>query len=291
MKDPEKLIEVIEKYVVYPYKKLLLKEIQASIRLKTTGNLCSDLGKTKLGGSPDLPKNKNWPRSKYYNTPLSFLGQINCNEIKELDELNALPKEGLLYFFFNLDSGDDGKVIFSREVRELERAIPPHEFKEQKTTFLKRLLTGKPKKRILKESEVNIYKEYNFPSWDSLRVALIQKEAKTDISPINAFEEGFFENDTEESETTSNHHLLGNYNGIQDEFHELNFIDDEVKEHDNLSLEQMQKALKWKLLFQFDSDNNLEMSWGDWGRIYFFIHEDDLKNENFDNIKISADSY
>lgn len=293
MKNQKKLIEVIEKYVVSPYKESLLKEIQPSIRLKTTGKLCNELGKTKLGGSPDLPKTISWETSKYDNTPLSFLGQVNIKEVKDVDELNFLPDEGILYFFFNLDSGDDGNVIFSKEVKELERATPPEEFKEQKKSFFKRLLTGKSKKRILKESEVEIFKDYNFPSWDSLRLERIQKETGTNIKPIDAFKEGIFENqyDEGETETTSNHHLIGNYDGIQNEFHELNFIDYEIKDFDNLPTAEIEKALKWKLLFQFDSDNNLEISYGDWGRIYFFIHEDDLRNEKFDNIKISADCY
>ena len=119
------------------------------------------------------------------------------------------------------------RLIFSDEETELEKAVPPEEFKEQKKSFLQRLFTGKSKKRILKESQVAIQKEYNFPSWDSLRLERIQKITKTEIKPINAFEEGIFEDCYEEgeTETTSNHHLTGNYKGIQNEFHELNFID------------------------------------------------------------------
>lgn len=293
MKNKKKLIDVIEKYAVEPYKKSMLKEIQSSIRLKTTGVSCKELGRTKLGGCPDLPKKISWEKSEFNNKYFSFLGQINLEEVKEFDEQELLPKKGMLYFYFNLDSGDEGKVIFSNEIIGLEKAVLPEEFNEQKKSFFKRLLTGKSKKRILKESEVEIYKEYNFPSPDSLRLERIQKITGTDIKPNNAFEEGIFEDSYEkgETETTSNHHLIGNYKGIQNEFHELNFADFKIQDFKDLSLEEIDKALKWKLLFQFDSDDNLEISWGDWGKIYFFIHEDDLKNHNFDNIKISADCY
>lgn len=293
MKDQKKLIEVIEKYAIEPYKKSMLNEIRPSIRLKTTGIPCKEMGKTKLGGCPDLSKKISWATSKYDNNYLSFLGQINLKEVQQFDEQELLPKKGMLYFFFNLDSGDDGKVIFSVEETELEKAVPPEEFKEQKKWFLERLFTGKSKKRILKESQIEIHKEYNFPSWDSLRLERIQKITGTDIKPINAFKEGIYEDSYEqgETETTSNHHLTGNYKGIQNEFHELNFIDSEIEDFKNLTILEIEKALKWKLLFQFDSDDNLEISWGDWGRIYFFIHEDDLKNQNFENIKISTDCY
>jgi uncharacterized protein YwqG len=293
MKKKETLIELIEKCAVEPYKKFVLKEIQPSIRLKTTGEQCQEIGKTKLGGCPDLSKNISWARSNYDNQYLSFLGQVNLREVKMLDELDLLPKNGLLYFFFNLDSGDDGKVIFSKEESGLERANLPEELKEKKKSFWRQLLTGKSKKLLLKESQVRIYNEYNVPSWDSLILEKIQKETNTNIKPIDAFKEGTYENvyEEEETETTSNHHLLGHYKGIQNEFHELNFLDTGSSNFEHLTLDEINEALKWKLLFQFDSDNNLEISWGDWGRVYFFIHEDDLKNRNFDNVKISADCY
>ncbi|MEL7120455.1 MAG: DUF1963 domain-containing protein, partial [Bacteroidota bacterium] len=205
MKDQKKLIEVIEKYAVEPYKKSMLNEIKPSIRLKTTGHICKEIGKTKLGGCPDLTKKISWATSKYDNKYLSFLGQINCEEVQKFDKQELLPKKGMLYFFFNLDSGDDGKVIFSEEANELEKAVPPEEFKEQKKSFFQRFFTGKSKKRILKESQVEIYNEYNIPSWDSLRLERIQKITKTDIKPINSFEEVIFEDSYEkgESETTS----------------------------------------------------------------------------------------
>lgn len=291
MRDQKKLIEVIEMYAVEPYRKSLMKEIQPSVRLKTTGISCKELGKTKLGGCPDISRNISWAKSKFDNSYLSFLGQINLEEVEGFDEHELLPKKGMLYFFFNLDSGDDGKIMFSREVNELVKAVPPEEFKEEKKSLIKRLLTGKSKKRILKESEVEIYKEYGYPSWDSLRLERIQKITGTDIKPINAFKEGIFEDSYGEEETTSNHHLLGNYKGIQNEFHELNFVDFKNRNLENLTISEIGEALQWKLLFQFDSDKNLEISWGDWGRIYFFILEDDLKNQNFENIRISADCY
>lgn len=285
----EQLIKVVEKYIAEPYKKLVLEEIQPSIRLKTNGEQCQEIGKTKLGGCPDLSKNISWARSKQDNQYLSFLGQINLREVEQFDELGILPKKGILYFFFNLDSGDDGKVIFSKEEIGLERANLPDEIKEQKKSFWKQLFTKRSKKRILKESQVNIYKEYQIPSWDSLRFEKIQKEIITNIKPIDAFHEDIFELIYNEEET--NHHLLGHYQGIQNEFYELNFLTLNTSNIEHLTLDEINNALKWKLLFQFDSDNNLEISWGDWGRIYFFIHEDDLKNQNFDNVKITADCY
>lgn len=292
MKNKQKLVELIKKYVAEPYKKLLEDEIKPSIRLKTNGFACKKIGTTKLGGCPDLLKGMSWPRSEYDGRYLSFLGQINLEEVYIFDEQALLPKTGILYFFFDLNSADDGKVIFVDEIKALEKAAAPKVFKEQKQSFLKRLFTSVQNKSMLKESQVEIYKEYNIPSWDSLHLERIQKITNSAVQPINAYDEGFIDAIYEagETESTSNHHLLGNYKGIQNEYHELSFID-RVDSFEKIELTEIESALKWKLLFQFDSDDHLEMNWGDWGKIYFFIKEEDLKNRNFDQVKISADCY
>jgi uncharacterized protein YwqG len=293
MKDKGKLTKIIEKYILEPYKSSILNEVKPSIRLKTTGENSNKIGRTKLGGHPDLPQNITWPKSNYDGRYLSFLGQINCEELNEYDLEKVLPHKGILYFFFNLDSGDDGKVIFSEDFNNLETAVPPEELQIQMKSLLQRLFSAKSRKRIFKESQVEIYNEYFIPSWDSLQLEKIQKIKTAEIEPIDAFLEGFADEMYEEgeTETTPNHHLFGNYNGIQNEFHQLNFINIQSADVNELKLSDIEDALKWKLLFQFDSDENIEMVWGDLGRIYFFIHEADLENKLFENVKISADCY
>jgi uncharacterized protein YwqG len=41
-------------------------------------------------------------------------------------------------------------------------------------------------------------------------------------------------------------------------------------------------AKNWKLLLQIDSNEENEMMWGDCGRLYFWIKQDDLLNKQFD---------
>jgi uncharacterized protein YwqG len=43
-------------------------------------------------------------------------------------------------------------------------------------------------------------------------------------------------------------------------------------------------AHQWHLLLQLDSDDGANMMWGDCGRLFFWIHEDDLKQAKFDNV-------
>jgi len=148
----------------------------------------------------------------------------------------------------------------------------PEELKPQKQSLIERIVKGKKKSKVLKESKVKIFKEYSIPSYDSFTLDKISKEIGTEIKPIDAYNEGLHKAlyNEGESETTSNHHLLGNYTGIQNEFHELNFSKIAIKDIHDISLDELKELLKWRLLFQFDSDDNLDFCWGDWGRIIFF---------------------
>ena len=38
---------------------------------------------------------------------------------------------------------------------------------------------------------------------------------------------------------------------------------------------------RWQLLMQIDSDDNVEMMWGDCGRLYFWLTDDALRREAF----------
>lgn len=42
-------------------------------------------------------------------------------------------------------------------------------------------------------------------------------------------------------------------------------------------------AAKWRLLLQVDSDESIGMMWGDLGRLYYWIHEDDLRQRAWDH--------
>lgn len=41
-------------------------------------------------------------------------------------------------------------------------------------------------------------------------------------------------------------------------------------------------AARWRLLAQFDSDSDLGWEWGDTGRVYFWIRDEDLRHGRFD---------
>jgi len=73
---------------------------------KTQTNLfCS----SKWWGSPDLPPDAEYPMMKVTmdgeecEYPLTFICQVDCEDIGPLDKEGLLPREGMLYFFAAID--------------------------------------------------------------------------------------------------------------------------------------------------------------------------------------------
>jgi len=64
---------------------------------------------SKWWGDPDLPENFQYPVMKVseggesYDYPLTFICQINCEDIAPFDKEGMLPHEGMLYFFGAID--------------------------------------------------------------------------------------------------------------------------------------------------------------------------------------------
>ena len=64
---------------------------------------------SKWWGDPDMPENMQYPTievtedGEKFDYPLTFVCQINCEDIAAFDPENKFPHEGMLYFFAALD--------------------------------------------------------------------------------------------------------------------------------------------------------------------------------------------
>lgn len=63
-------------------------------------------GSSKLFGNPDVWKDFEWPYIKENGEKydLTFMCQIDCAKAEGFDESGLLPKTGILYFFYDLDT-------------------------------------------------------------------------------------------------------------------------------------------------------------------------------------------
>ena len=139
-----------------------------------------------------------------------------------------------------------------------------------------------------------MHTEYYNASWDSLDSERFERQHSSSSKRSMIFHEDVFElgllSNPGEKELDSKHHMLGRYLGVQNEYCELHLANIKTK-FPKLSFAEIDQALEWKLLLQFDSDDSLGFQWGDWGRVYFFIHQDDLRSGNFGQVKIFAQCY
>ena len=257
-------------------------------------------GTSKIGGKPDLPKDFQW---FYYkgedykkiveNRPLSFLIQINCEEVHKYDKESLLPEKGMLYFFYELftmtwgfspqDKGSAKVFYYDGEIEDLVSADFPKDME---------------KDCIIPESKIN------FESMNDYPIDFLDYYDPDDSDEEMERKEKEFEKDLEElgykADTTK---LLGHPELIQGEYWEecegvagkniyygsapIKYGSDEVKKTIK------ENAKDWILLMQVSEleIGDYGLYFGDSGKIYFNIRKEDLKNKNFNNVWLILQCY
>lgn len=257
-------------------------------------------GTSKIGGKPDLPKDFQW---FYYNgedykkivenRPLSFLMQINCEEVHKYDKESLLPEKGMLYFFYELftmtwgfspqDRGSAKFFYYDGEIEDLVPADFPEDMEED---------------CIIPESKIN------FESMNDYPIDFLDYYDPDDSDEEMDRKEKEFEKELEElgykADTTK---LLGHPELIQGEYWEecegvarkniyygsapIKYGSDEVKK----SIKE--NAKDWILLMQMSEleIGDYGLYFGDSGKIYFNIRKEDLKNKNFDDVWLILQCY
>ncbi|MGI1659462.1 MAG: YwqG family protein [Desulfitobacterium sp.] len=237
------------------------------------------IGESKMGGVPDLPAEVSWPM--WRGIPLAFICQINLNEFRPFDEEKLLPSEGMLYFFYEaneqpwgfdpLDKGSTRVIYYSGDTSALFRVTLPDNL---------------PAESRFGACKISFIREVTMPSWESQyieRLGLTKKE-------LDIYSDYQIKVQEEVEEVRINR-LLGHSDNIQGDMQlECQLVTnglycgDETGYNDERRKVLETNAVNWRLLLQIDSNEEIGMYWGDLGRIYFWIREDDLKKKNFDNV-------
>ncbi len=282
-----RLMQQVDECGLSPIKADLEKAIRPSIRMRTRRANDQQIGRgvSKIGGIPDLPEKTAWPQWKGF--PLAFIAQVNMADVAGYDLAGALPQTGLLSFFYDarqetwgFDPQDRGSwrvLFFEGDPSTLRRAEPPKNL---------------PKECRFRQCQVTFSTELTLPPWESIfmeRLELTEKET-------NAYFD-LLERTSGEADLV--HRLLGHPNPIQGEmqlecqltFHGV-YTGNSSGYEDPQQAELEKGASNWQLLLQIDSDEeNAGMMWGDGGRLYFWIRNDDLKKRDFENVWIVLQCY
>lgn len=274
--NQKRLEKIIKDNLPARYCKSLLKLAKPAIYIRTVMMEEDSIippGCSRIGGNPDLPIGLDWP--KWKNKPLSFLLQINLKDITGFPIADCLPKEGMLSFFYDtieqpwgFDPADKGRwKVFcfnSSNINLLECKKPAPGIKSYDCSLLRfqEILT--------------------LPPWGTDVLGQIG---------LPEDEEDAYRELLDEIHNDSKHQMFGYPAQIQGEMqiecqlvtHGLYCGDDSVC-NDPRAKELIKNAHQWQLLLQLDSDDGANMVWGDYGRLFFWIQEGDLKQVDFDNV-------
>lgn len=261
------------------YISLLQRYCQSSIRINIGGQAANGIGVSKFGGKPDLPADFKWP--VYKNMPLIFLAQLSCRELAPLDINHELPETGLLSFFYALDC-----ECYGYESRDVE-GFRAYWFDESQALSASEFPIGIPEKNMLPQIGIQFTREATYPHCEDFTILTEQ------IDDYNKFEEAGKELSIQRNDRM--HRTLGWADLIQNNTtwkcemfsRGYSFGADYMKIPEEIRNGSKLPSLhRWKLLFQLGTvkEGDFTLMFGDAGKLYFYIPEEDLKARRFDRV-------
>jgi uncharacterized protein YwqG len=227
------------------------------------------IGRSKIGGRPDLPSSMAWPCT-VKGEPLSFLAQFNCAELAFEGFDVGLPQSGMLYFFYSSaqESWGDSKEDEDKFRCLFWENIPPL----KRTDFPDGLTGG-----AFQACALHIKPAYGLPNWD---YGYVQEQLLPEERP--PYLAASISSGPKPSK------ILGHANNEQSPCMEQQcamatngyaWPDLKIPAIKALMDEQKQE---WMLLFQLYSEDAAQMCWGDVGLLYFWIRKEDFALKQFD---------
>lgn len=232
----------------------------------------SSPSRSHFGGTPRLPAGMLWPTRN--GKPLGFLARFSLEELHRAQPLDWLPATGALLFFYDLVDhtwGYDPKHRGSAVVLLAPDLDLPL---EQPATTVERGAS-------LRHWNVVFRGIQALPSWERQPVAdLCLTDLESDLL-IDLAESVF--------QGAPKHQVGGFPAPVQDDAMELEcqlvsnglYCGDSTGYKDPRAAQLRAGASDWRLLFQFDSDDELGIMWGDVGAVYFWIREEAARAGEF----------
>lgn len=251
-----------------------------------------------FGGVPELPPGVVWPERA--GRRLEFLAQIDLTELQAAATVEWLPREGALLFFYDMEempwgfSPDDRDgwevtLLQAGAVRVASHAPRPA---PAKPGLLARLLGRAPAVLPAPAAEafaaahraMHFVGITSYPGWGRPAVrALGLTEAECDaLSELHDAEFG----------GAPQHQIGGLPAPVQNDDMELEcqLASAGLNCGDSSAYTSPRRAAleagapEWRLLLQFDTDDALQVMWGDCGMLYFWVREADARAGDFSRV-------
>jgi len=275
--DDARFVRRIEAAGLGAHAKALSALARPSVRLcaEAADDSGIGIGRSKLGGCPDLPPAFEWPR--YGGLAQSFVAQVDLDELQPHEAAGALPTAGLLSFFYDAEQrvwgfdpaeGGGWMVHHTEDTSDLSRRDPPSDL---------------PDGALFHPARLRPADETTYAPWESIEIDPLSLTRDERLAYANVVEE----------DEPPVHRLLGYPQALQGDMqlecqlvsHGL-YCGDETGYTDPRAADLAKGAFEWQLLLQVDSDDDAGMMWGDAGRIYYWIHLDALAHGNWQQARL-----
>lgn len=208
-----------------------------------------------FGGLPSVDNGFTWPLKNGY--PLHFIGQLNCSQLN----LSPIDTGYLLFFYDNRHWGyspkDRGHAVVLHQ--QGKRPFKESDLPECEVTSFFGLWKRLIKPRVYKKVHVELLESRSYPSLDRGLISF-------DGDP---WEECYGEFCSDIQPPVQ----IGGYPSP---------IQADAMEQDCVHALDHGQPEDWRLLLQLFEVGN--MTWGDAGALYWFIHQDDLQDGRFDRV-------
>lgn len=243
-----------------PYRAQLLQTRMPFIRVKAQASRSTTWWESKVGGLPYLPKGVAYPTAPD-GRELFFLAQLN---FADMPRLSPFPEKGILQFYIYDDDlygmdFDDGenpdtfRILYFPDPLADETAL--------QTQFSRirdyDLLPHHPEEShpLVFEAAEELAPATDYRFWQTFGADFFQQFGEQEWDILNEFNRSVH----------STGHKVGGY---------AYFTQDDPRRPEDPML----------LLFQLDSDEGMDLMWGDMGVGHFFIRESDLNARNFGRV-------
>jgi uncharacterized protein YwqG len=230
--------------------------------------------RSHFGGSPMLPPGTAWPER--HGARLAFLARLSLSEVQRAHPIGWLPETGALLFFYDVDEqpwGFEPKDRGGHAILLVPDLPSPLE-----------QVSPAPNGEVspLRPQRIGFRRIDTLPSPERDPVKALDLTRKEMDAYFEACDAPFGER--------PKHQIAGHPAPVQGDEMELEcqlvshglYCGDGSGYRDPRAAALRSGARSWRLLFQLDTDDELNLMWGDCGTIYFWVREDDARAGNFE---------
>ncbi len=249
----------------------LLKEaIHLVVEPLDSNNLSPGL--SRLGGIPDVPPD--WPWPVWNAKPLAFVGQIRLADVVQFPPAQHLPSTGLLSFFYDSTQSTYGA---SAEDKGGWQVVY---FTAQQNCIPKQFPQSLPEDARYRTGGLSFHSEWTLPTSPQQIAPNLQWDAQQQAG----YEKLFQAFNQAMNSSPFHHQMFGWPDQIQDDMQlqaaMLAAGENSIQDAHMQSVEQ--RKGDWELLLQVDTDERLGMRWASAGMLYYWMTDQALESNRFD---------